>query len=209
MKTPLLLTSGFWMWESGQIKMVSISWELFPVAQFYLLNEALAGGWWGWERRKWGWGLEDWLLSLFGCFSQVDSSRFLVFLSLDIRSPVWNQGKFSNKKCVQIFLKMLIWDVIPVCSRSETEATTDFRLNILFRLSSFSSEVGKKTSCHFSMSFCKDLLWRQVENAGSKKGGIGRNWHRSSKTLQKSCLKDHVFGNHINFYILLCSLEGP
>lgn len=86
-----------------------------------------------------------------------------------------------------------------MCSRSETAARRDFRLKVLFRLSSFSSQVGKKLPVtHFSMSFCKDL-GRQVENAVSKKGETGRNWHHCSKTLPKNGLKGHVFGNHIIF----------
>lgn len=134
------------MWGSGHIKIVNTSWDLFPAAQLYPLKGGLLGGWWGWERRKWGWGLENCLLSLFGSRLLQPGEhfpRFLIFCSLDIRSPIWNQGKFSNKKCVQIFLKILIWDVISVCSRLETAATRNFRLNILFRLS-FSSEAGKK-----------------------------------------------------------------
>lgn len=61
--------------------------------------------------KEMGLGLEDWLLSLFGprlLQPGGQSSRFIVFSCLYIRSPIWNQGELSNKKCVQIFVKMLI-----------------------------------------------------------------------------------------------------
>lgn len=139
MKTPLLLILGFWMWERGQTTIVNTSGIYFLwCSSTCSMEPSEVDGEAGREGN--GDGIEDWC---WVCWLQPGghSSRFLVFSSFDIRSPYLEP---RHKKCVQSFLKMLIWAAISVCSKSETAATRDFRLNILFRLSSFSSKVGKK-----------------------------------------------------------------